>query len=186
MTVSSLKILTPQLIHAWPHVVAGRHGAGLFKGITSLKKHSMNANGPSFGLVGRHWTAVRCQSRTLRGSSGFVSAASGLPSPPPPYKLLVYSKANCPLCDKLKEKLENLMERAAFMPSSVLNSAELEVRDIAAQPAWEARYAMEVPVLAACAFDGSNEIEIPRPSPRITAEALEKHIAKSLASKFVP
>ncbi|KAL4450541.1 hypothetical protein ABPG77_000897 [Micractinium sp. CCAP 211/92] len=99
-----------------------------------------------------------------------------------PWRLIIYSKEGCHLCDGLKEKLEALLERAEFLPS-VLSAAELEVRDIAAQPEWESKYAMSIPVLAAAAADGSGEVEVPRPSPRLSADALQRHIEKFLAGQ---
>ncbi|KAL4853203.1 hypothetical protein ACK3TF_005816 [Chlorella vulgaris] len=98
------------------------------------------------------------------------------------FKLIVYSKAGCHLCDGLKEKLEALLDRAAFMPCR-LSGAELEVRDIATRPEWEAAYSMTIPVLAAAAPDGSREVEVPRPSPRLSADALQKHVEKFLAAQ---
>lgn len=86
------------------------------------------------------------------------------------------------MCDGLKEKVEALLERAQFMPSA-LSAAELEVRDITSNPQWEAKYAMSIPILAMAAADGSGEVEVPRPSPRYSADALQKHIEKFLAQK---
>ena len=74
-----------------------------------------------------------------------------------PFKLIVYSKQDCPLCDKLKEKLEAIMDRAEFLPS-MFSGVELEVRDISTNPAWEAAYSMSVPILTAADPDGSNEV----------------------------
>jgi len=96
-----------------------------------------------------------CIVRTAASLSGGVVTAAA----PAPFKLVVYSKEDCPLCDKLKEKLESIMDRAAFMPS-VLSGVELEVRDISSNPAWEAAYSMSVPVMAAALPDGSNEVSL--------------------------
>ena len=73
------------------------------------------------------------------------------------FKLIVYSKEDCPLCDKLKEKLDALVDRAAYMPS-ILSDAEIEIRDISTNPTWQAAYSMSVPVLAVASPDGSNEV----------------------------
>ncbi|PRW20758.1 glutaredoxin 2 [Chlorella sorokiniana] len=97
-----------------------------------------------------------------------------------PWRLIIYSKEGCCLCDGLKEKVEQLLERAQFLPSA-LSTAELEVRDITSRPEWEAQYSMTIPVLAAAAADGSGEVALPRPSPRFTADALQKHIEKHTA-----
>jgi len=77
--------------------------------------------------------------------------------PMPSFKLIIYSKDDCPLCDKLKEKLGAIMDRAGFTPS-VLRGVELEVRDISKDRKWEAAYSMSIPVLAAASLDGSNEV----------------------------
>ncbi|KAL4439702.1 hypothetical protein ABPG75_002703 [Micractinium tetrahymenae] len=110
--------------------------------------------------------------------SGGTGGSSG--SADQPWRLIIYSKEGCHLCDGLKDKVEALLERAEFLPS-VLSAAELEVRDIAARPEWESKYAMSIPVLAASAADGSGEVEVPRPSPRSSADALQRHIEKFLA-----
>lgn len=36
-----------------------------------------------------------------------------------PWRLIIYSKEGCHLCDGLKEKVEALLERAEFMPSAL-------------------------------------------------------------------
>lgn len=79
-------------------------------------------------------------------------------SPAATFKLVLYSKQDCPLCDKLKEKLGACIDRAAFMPASVLAGIDLEVRDIGDNPAWTAAYSMAVPVLAVANLDGSGEV----------------------------
>lgn len=99
--------------------------------------------------------------------------------PSAPFRLIIYSKDNCPLCIGLKEKVEALIERAAFVPS-ILSKADLEVRDIADNPAWQAAFEMQVPVMAQADIDGANERALPRASPRVTAEGLAKHLAKYL------
>jgi glutaredoxin len=89
------------------------------------------------------------------------------------FTLIVYSKQNCPLCDKLKEKLEAIMDRAAFMPS-ILSNAELEIRDISTNPAWLAAYSMSVPVLAVASPDGTNEVSCS--SERLTTYVIMTHL----------
>lgn len=93
------------------------------------------------------------QARGVACAAGVGAAA------PAPFKLVVYSKADCPLCDKLKEKLDAIQARAAFAPS-VLAGVAVEVRDIAGDPAWEAAYSMEVPVMRIADPDGGNEVRI--------------------------
>jgi hypothetical protein len=110
------------------------------------------------------------------------TAAESSSSPSPPFsacKLIVYSKDDCPLCDGLKEKLEALIDRAAFMPTSPLVGVLLEVRNIANNPSWEAAYAMQVPVMT-ITNNNNDERVVPRAPPRLTADGLEKHLAKYL------
>lgn len=49
----------------------------------------------------------------VTGSSG-GGGSSGQP-----WRLIIYSKEGCHLCDGLKEKVEALLERAAFLPSAL-------------------------------------------------------------------
>lgn len=41
-----------------------------------------------------------------------------------PWRLIIYSKEGCHLCDGLKEKLEALLERAEFLPSVLRCTAD--------------------------------------------------------------
>ena len=125
----------------------------------------------------RGWTAPRdnelavtCEHRTrsafgrppgARGLTAAAGAVGGGDASPalPPFKLVVYSKQDCPLCDKLKETLVAIIDRSAFAPS-LLTGVQLEVRDILSDPAWEAAYSMSVPVLKVAGLDGSNEVRI--------------------------
>lgn len=95
------------------------------------------------------------------------------------FKLIIYSKADCPLCDGLKEKLKGLLQRAEFQPS-LLSGAKLETRDITSNPDWETAYGLAIPVLTHAAIDNKYERKIPRPSPRLSADRLEQHIVKAL------
>lgn len=91
-------------------------------------------------------------------------------------KLILYSKPGCCLCDGLKEKLN-----AAFSLSSPdsLHDVQLQVRDITSNPDWEKAYQYEIPVLARVRPDGTEEV-LPRLSPRLGAEAIQKKIATAL------
>ncbi|PSC67204.1 glutaredoxin 2 [Micractinium conductrix] len=124
----------------------------------------------------------RASYSVITGGSSDGEPGSGSIQQQQPWRLIVYSKEGCHLCDGLKDKLEALLERAAFMPSA-FSTAELEVRDVTSKPEWEQRYAMSIPVLAAAAADGSGEVEVPRPSPRFSTDALQKHIEKFLAKQ---
>ena len=82
------------------------------------------------------------------------------PLPPPSAAaaatpLLLLTRRGCCLCEGLEEKLRQL-------------KLPLELRDVDADPALQARYGLEVPVLLA---DGR---ELPRVSPRLPPEALRR------------
>jgi Glutaredoxin-like domain (DUF836) len=78
-------------------------------------------------------------------------------------QLILYSKPGCHLCEGLQEKLEQIKNL----------SFQLEVRDITTRDDWFAAYQYEVPVLHLLTTDGG-EKPIPRPSPRLSVERLEK------------
>ncbi|KAK9813295.1 hypothetical protein WJX72_011996 [[Myrmecia] bisecta] len=111
---------------------------------------------------------------------GLGSSTGGDTPASPGFKLIIYSKPGCHLCDGLKEKVQALLDRAQFMPS-VFSSAHLEVRDITTKPEWESAYGLVIPVLTSACLDDSQEVKIPRPSPRLTAERLGRHIEQALA-----
>ncbi|XP_020582870.1 uncharacterized protein LOC110026316 [Phalaenopsis equestris] len=91
-------------------------------------------------------------------------------------QLVLYTKPGCCLCEGLKEKLH-----AAFSlggPHS-LQSVQLQVRDISGNPEWERLYQYEIPVLAKVLPDGREET-LPRLSPRLGVEFIQKKIAAAL------
>ena len=53
--------------------------------------------------------------------------------------LVLYARANCPLCDEMKEQIERARVSRPF---------DLTQVDIAADPELEARYGLSIPVLA--------------------------------------
>lgn len=65
-----------------------------------------------------------------------------------PFKLIIYSKDECPLCDKLKDKVRAILDRANFATSSPFTGIELEIRNIKSNAQWEAAYSLSIPVLA--------------------------------------
>ncbi|KAL6208269.1 hypothetical protein ACLB2K_019220 [Fragaria x ananassa] len=90
--------------------------------------------------------------------------------------LILYSKPGCCLCDGLKEKLQ-----AAFLlsgPDSI-HDVDLQIRDITTNPEWEKAYQYEIPVLARVLSDGTEET-LPRLSPRLGVEMVQKKIAAAL------
>ncbi|KAG5019042.1 hypothetical protein JHK87_014897 [Glycine soja] len=98
----------------------------------------------------------------------FSSSSSAAPS----RKLVLYSKPGCCLCDGLKEKLH-----AAFLLSGT--DSLHDIRDITTNPEWENAYQYEIPVLAKVLSDGT-EVALPRLSPRLGVELLQKKIAAAL------
>lgn len=97
--------------------------------------------------------------------------------------LLLYTKPGCPLCQGLEKKLADLKSRAAFMQGSVMADLELEVRDISGDQQLEAKYGMSVPVMSWLPEPDSppeQEVLIARAAPRVSADQLEKHLAKQL------
>ncbi|XP_010272791.1 PREDICTED: uncharacterized protein LOC104608479 [Nelumbo nucifera] len=106
-----------------------------------------------------------------------LASFSGQSSPSPPSrKLVLYTKPGCCLCDGLKEKLQ-----AAFLlagPDS-LHDVHLQIRDITTNPEWERSYQYEIPVLARIRSDGTEET-LPRLSPRLGVELIQRKIASSL------
>ncbi|MEQ9670941.1 glutaredoxin family protein [Coleofasciculus sp. G2-EDA-02] len=82
--------------------------------------------------------------------------------------LILYSKPGCHLCEGLQEKLEQIQG---------LNF-QLEVRDITQRDDWFQVYQYEVPVL--CYHKDGQETPLPRPSPRLSVQQLEKMLQKYL------
>ncbi|CAL5202958.1 unnamed protein product [Lathyrus oleraceus] len=100
-------------------------------------------------------------------------------STPSSRKLVLYSKPGCCLCDGLKEKLQ-----AAFLLSGPhsLTDVDFQIRDITSNPEWEKAYQYEIPVLAKVLSDGTEET-LPRLSPRLGVELLQKKIAAALGEQ---
>lgn len=113
---------------------------------------------------------------TPLASSSFFSTSSHSSSSSSARKLVLYSKPGCCLCDGLKEKLQ-----AAFLISGPdsLHDVDLQIRDITSNPQWESAYQYEIPVLAKVLSDGTEEI-LPRLSPRLGVELIQKKIAAAL------
>lgn len=94
------------------------------------------------------------------------------------FRLFLYSKDDCPLCDGLHEKLDAVLDRAQVVPSA-LSGATLEVRDIADRPEWTATYAMSVPVLTRADADGSNEVHAAAAGVKSLASKCTRRLARS-------
>ncbi|MEI6442993.1 MAG: glutaredoxin family protein [Nostocales cyanobacterium ELA583] len=86
-------------------------------------------------------------------------------------QLILYSKPGCHLCEGLQEKLEQIKNL----------SFELEIRDITTRDDWFAAYQYEIPVLYLLTSDGKEKL-IPRPSPRLSVERLEKMLSDYVKS----
>lgn len=88
------------------------------------------------------------------------------------YRLILYSKPGCHLCEGLQEKLEQIQGL----------DFTLEVRDITSRDDWFQSYQFEIPVLAlelSSEPDGeSTTYPIPRPSPRASVKQLEQMLQK--------
>jgi hypothetical protein len=80
--------------------------------------------------------------------------------------LLLFSRSCCCLCEGLEEKLR------ALQPPP-----HLHVRDVDADPALQARYGLEVPVLALERPDGDWQ-ELPRVPPRLAGAGLAAWLAR--------
>ncbi|KAI9131195.1 glutaredoxin family protein [Acaryochloris sp. CCMEE 5410] len=87
--------------------------------------------------------------------------------------LILYSKPGCHLCEGLQEKLEQIHDPPI----------ELEIRNITSREDWFQAYQYEIPVLIKRengAVDQGTEIPLPRPSPRLSVEQLQRFLQKYL------
>ena len=90
-----------------------------------------------------------------------------MPSLPP---LVLYSRAGCCLCEGLEERL------LALVPPP-----PLQVVDVDRDPVLQARYGLEVPLLAQL-HEGQQRL-LPRVPPRLTGDGLQRWLQKCLASQ---
>lgn len=74
--------------------------------------------------------------------------------------LLLFTRQGCCLCEGLEHKLRALEPAPA-----------LQTRDVDADPALQARYGLEVPVLAVAGAGGAWQ-ELPRVPPRLSGDGL--------------
>jgi len=82
--------------------------------------------------------------------------------------LILYVKPGCHLCEGLQEKIQSLKNL----------EISLETRDITTKSQWFDAYQYEIPVLSL--IKENKEINLPRPSPRITVSQLENFLLKHL------
>jgi hypothetical protein len=92
-----------------------------------------------------------------------MTVTAGLPP------LTLYRRDGCCLCDGLEQRLRELEPRP-----------ELVLVDVASDPALEARYGLEIPVLAVVMAHQLQEL--PRVSPRLSGAALDRWLRKCLAA----
>lgn len=85
--------------------------------------------------------------------------------------LLLYSRQGCCLCTGLEEKLRGLQPAPA-----------LQVIDVDGDPTLQARYGLEVPLLAVHLAGGSGEPRrLPRVPPRLMGDALARWLQQQLS-----
>lgn len=82
-----------------------------------------------------------------------------------PSSLLLFTRQGCCLCEGLEEKLRNLQPPPPLTP-----------RDVDADPALQARYGLEVPVLAISTDHGWQDL--PRVPPRLTGNGLQQWLLR--------
>ena len=88
----------------------------------------------------------------------------------------------CHLCDGASEKIAACISAASWDPSLPnLARASLEVRDVASRPEWAAAYDLEVPVLKRAGPTNGEEVTLPRPQPRASAQQLGVRLEAQLA-----
>ena len=85
-------------------------------------------------------------------------------------ELVLYTRRGCCLCEGLADKL-----RALDPPPP------LELVDVDGDPELQARYGLEVPVLAARTATGL--VELPRVSPRLAGAQLASWLAAQLSGR---
>ena len=85
------------------------------------------------------------------------------------HELLLYSRQGCCLCEGLEARLRSL-----DLSSLKIALQVVDIDDPATPAALQARYNLEVPVLA---LDGR---DLPRVSPRLTTDALGSWLGRAL------
>eukprot|EP00850_Spirogloea_muscicola_P002748 SM000010S04386 [mRNA] locus=s10:1331047:1332107:- [translate_table: standard] len=113
--------------------------------------------------------ACRSLAAEAEGSSGVAQLRAE------PRRLIIYSRPGCCLCDGLKEKVD------ACRQSGGLADLVVEVRDITMRSDWEEAYRYEIPVMAR-ALAGGSEAVLPRPSPRVSVERLQRQLEEAFSS----
>jgi len=91
-------------------------------------------------------------------------------------KLIIFVRRGCCICDKLKNKLNNLL---------VKSNLKIEEIDIDRFDLYQDRfkkYNLEVPVIALQKFSSDEIIELPRVSPRLKELQLKNWLRKNIGN----
>jgi len=99
-----------------------------------------------------------------------------------PPRLILYSKPDCHLCHGLKDKIDDALEKAKWLPSP-LSGAQLEVRDITTKQEWEQQYGMVIPVLTVVLPGSESEIKVKRVPPKSASDRVAKYILAAMESR---
>ena len=83
----------------------------------------------------------------------------------------------CPLCEGMQEKLAKVLEAVEYDAASPMHGARLEVVTVGDDDAR----AVETPFITFVKEDGEQELPLKRPSPRLSAQQLQRHVERELA-----
>mmetsp|Transcript_10819 Transcript_10819/g.24437 ORF Transcript_10819/g.24437 Transcript_10819/m.24437 type:complete len:198 (-) Transcript_10819:1746-2339(-) len=83
---------------------------------------------------------------------------------------------DCPLCEALVNKCEKFMQAVAYDPASRLNQANLEIVRLPN----EHPKAINTPFITICLGNSQEEIQVDRPSPRASAQQVQKVVEKAV------
>jgi len=81
--------------------------------------------------------------------------------PEPPVSLRFYTRANCPLCDRMERMVAPLLAARGL---------SYEKKMVDGDPAWQRRYGQRIPVLA----EGDNVVLEGRPGAEEVAELIHR------------
>ena len=126
---------------------------------------------PPGGMRGARGAASGARGGGGRGGGGGGGA----------FRLALYTKPGCPLCDGLQEKLEAVVARARFLPGP-LSAAQLEVRNCADDAEWARRHAAEVPLVAYESLDADAPFVtfLPRVPPRVSTDETGRRLEEAV------
>eukprot|EP00850_Spirogloea_muscicola_P024861 SM001648S02234 [mRNA] locus=s1648:178:1232:+ [translate_table: standard] len=160
------------------HVVAARQAAlsSLRAGVAQAASPRLRRPAVAAAVAALSATAApphRTRPRSPPACRGLAPEAEGSSAAAQlradPRRLIIYSRPGCCLCDGLKEKVD------ACRQSGGLADLVVEVRDITTRSDWEEAYRYEIPVMSR-ALAGGSEAVLPRPSPRVSVERLQRQL----------